>query len=246
MDSRVVVPAYAKLNLALRVLHKRDDGFHDLRTVFQTISLRDRLEIGFRKARLTTVACECTPQIPNNIAVRAAQTLLETMRCRAEVTIRIAKQIPMGGGLGGGSADAAAVLLALPQLARRRVDPGRLLQIAASLGSDVPFFLRGGTALGLSRGEELYPFPEPAVSHGVLVTPGIHVSTAEASGGLGRTREIVSPEPMPARSWDVPPGAGIAAWGASVTTILRSRCSAVIRNWRRSSGSCRSWARAWR
>lgn len=212
-SSRAVVPAYAKLNLALRVLHKRPDGFHDLRTVFQTITLHDTLEIEFTRARASAVTCECGVDIPNNIAARAAESLLAEWRVNAKVRIRIEKRIPMGGGLGGGSTNAAAVLLALPHLARKRVDPLRLLSIAAELGSDVPFFLRGGTALGLSRGEELYPFPEPAVSHGVLVAPGIHVSTPDAFRDLGRDGAVMSPEPMPARSWEIPAGANLAAWG---------------------------------
>ncbi|MBI4907928.1 MAG: 4-(cytidine 5'-diphospho)-2-C-methyl-D-erythritol kinase [Acidobacteria bacterium] len=208
----VAVPAYAKLNLCLRVLGKRADNFHELRTVFQTISLHDTIGIEFRKARVRAITCECLVDIPDNIAVRAAALMLDEMHVNAHMHIRIDKRIPMGGGLGGGSTNAAAVLLALPHLARKRVDPARLLQLAASLGSDVPFFLRGGTALGLSRGEELYPFPEPAVSHAVLVTPGIHVSTPEAYRALGRGPEVVSPEPMPTASWDIAQGASAAAW----------------------------------
>ena len=95
------------------------------------------------------------------------------------------KRIPMGGGLGGGSSDAAAVLLALPVLAGRAIELPRLIELAAQLGSDVPFFLLGGTAAGIGRGTELFPLPDTPARHGVLVSTGVHVSTAEAYAGLG-------------------------------------------------------------
>lgn len=183
---RIEVPAFAKLNLTLKVLHKRADNYHELRTVFQTISLHDTIEVEFRESNQRSIALESTVEIPGNIVLRAAELILDEMGSGAEIRFRLTKRIPMGGGLGGGSTNAAAVLLALPKLARRPVHPDRLLQIAAILGSDVPFFLSGGTALGLSRGEELYPFPEPAQSYGLLITPGIHVSTPEAYRALQR------------------------------------------------------------
>ncbi|MCZ2150438.1 MAG: 4-(cytidine 5'-diphospho)-2-C-methyl-D-erythritol kinase [Bryobacterales bacterium] len=180
------VPALAKINLTLKVLHKRPDNYHELRTVFQTISLGDFIGVEYRPAKTTSLHVECTPEIPGNIILRAAAAILQEMRLKADVRFRLRKRIPMGGGLGGGSANAAAVLLALPALGGKRVPIDRLTQIAAALGSDVPFFLCGGTALGLGRGEELYAFPEPRVSHGLLLTPRIHVSTPQAFLRLGR------------------------------------------------------------
>jgi 4-diphosphocytidyl-2-C-methyl-D-erythritol kinase len=102
------------------------------------------------------------------------------------VSFRLRKRIPMGAGLGGGSSNAASVLLALPVLAGKRMNPSALLQAAAELGSDVPFFLHGGTALGMGRGAELYPLPDAPAASGVLVAPDIHVSTPEAYRSLGR------------------------------------------------------------
>jgi 4-diphosphocytidyl-2-C-methyl-D-erythritol kinase len=183
--STVRVPAYAKLNLGLRVLYRRPDGYHEIRTVFQTISLADRLDISFTPARTTRIAIAGTPEIPDNLIERAAHLVLEALRIQGDVLFHLKKNIPAGAGLGGGSSDAAAVLLALPVLAGKALAgkalPGdRLHAIAMQLGSDVPFFLHGGTALGMGRGEELYPLPELPAARGLLVAPEIHSSTAEA------------------------------------------------------------------
>lgn len=184
MTTKVRVPAYAKLNLGLRVLYRRPDGFHELRTVFQTISLADRLDIEFTPARTTRIEIEGTPTIPDNLVERACRLALEGMKLHAHVRFTLRKTIPMGAGLGGGSSDAAAVLLALPVLARKTLPAASL---AAQLGSDVPFFLHGGTALGLGRGEELYPLPDLSAARGLLVVPNVHSSTAEAYRDLSST-----------------------------------------------------------
>src|SRR5262249_43571712 len=152
--------ALAKLNLDLRILHKRPDGFHELRTVFQTISLADIIKVSFTPGRKTEIALDDPLAIPDNLIVRAAKAVLDDTRTTGTVRLQLTKRIPMGGGLGGGSSDAAAILLALPVLIGKR--PPHLPQIAVSLGSDVPYFLEGGTALGLGRGEELYPLEEVA------------------------------------------------------------------------------------
>jgi 4-diphosphocytidyl-2-C-methyl-D-erythritol kinase len=190
---RARVRAFAKLNLGLKVLGRRPDGFHELRTVFQTISLSDTLDIEFTPAPRTTVEVECPIDIPNNLAERAARLVLESTSAAGRVSIRLIKQIPMGSGLGGGSTDAAAVLLAVPVLAGRRVALQELLRIGSELGSDVPFFLLGGTAVGLGRGSELYPLPEPAPWRGVLASPGFHVSTPQAYAALGRELTLLPP-----------------------------------------------------
>lgn len=188
MTGRAVrVPAYAKLNLGLRVLYRRPDGYHELRTAFQTISLADRMEIAFAPARATQIAIQGTPEIPDNLVERACRLVLDALKIRADVHFRLRKNIPMGAGLGGGSSDAAAVLLALPVLARKPLAMDRLAELAAQLGSDVPFFLYGGSALGLGRGEELYPLPDRPAARGLLVVPAIHSSTAEAYRDLSPT-----------------------------------------------------------
>ncbi len=158
---RIKLRSLAKINLDLRVLHKSPDGFHELRTVFQTISLADTIEIEYEPARRTELSIDGNVDIPDNLILRAAQAVLDAMRVHARVRFRLTKRIPMGGGLGGGSSNAAAVLLALPVLARCKVS---VEEIAAELGSDVPFFLTGGTAVGVGRGTELYSLPDIARS----------------------------------------------------------------------------------
>jgi 4-diphosphocytidyl-2-C-methyl-D-erythritol kinase len=178
------VQALAKINLDLRVLAKRLDGFHELRTIFQTISLADTLEISFSPARQTSIELDDPLAIPNNLVVRAARLAMEAMRITGRVAIRLTKRIPMGAGLGGGSSDAAAILLALPALAGRAIPLPKLCGIAGSLGSDVPFFLFGGTAAAIGRGTELFPLPDTPRRPGLLICPGIHVDTAQAYEGL--------------------------------------------------------------
>lgn len=183
---KVTVPSFAKLNLDLRVLNKRPDGYHELRTVFQTISLHDTLAIEFDFARRTQIDLDSSVDIQNNLVVRSAKLVLEHLRVKAWVRFALKKVIPLGAGLGGGSSNAAAVLLALPALANKRISPPELVRLAESLGSDVPFFLYGGTALGLGRGTELYPLPDQPSRPVLVVTPGIHVSTPEAYKALAR------------------------------------------------------------
>ncbi|HLK63459.1 MAG TPA: 4-(cytidine 5'-diphospho)-2-C-methyl-D-erythritol kinase [Bryobacteraceae bacterium] len=177
---RARVRALAKINLDLRVLGKRPDGFHELRTIFQTISLGDTVEIAFTPGRETAVDLEDAAAIPDNLVVRAARMAMETMDVTGRVEMRLTKRIPMGAGLGGGSSDAAAVLLALPVLAGKVLDTARMIELGGQLGSDVPFFVLGGRAVGIGRGSELFPLPDSRASLGALVAPGIHVSTPEA------------------------------------------------------------------
>jgi 4-diphosphocytidyl-2-C-methyl-D-erythritol kinase len=135
-------------------------------------------------------------EIEDNLIVRAARLCLEEMKISAAIDFELDKRIPMGAGLGGGSSDAAAVLLALPALARKAIAPERLLSLATQLGSDVPFFLLGGTVAVAGRGEELYPLENLYRRHVVLVSPDVHVSTAEAYRALSRglTPESVAPK----------------------------------------------------
>ncbi len=183
---RVTVPSLAKLNLDLRVLHKRPDGFHELRTIFQTISLADKLEIDFEFAKRTQVDLSSSIEIEDNLVVRSAKLVLDHLKVKARVRFVLSKQIPMGAGLGGGSSNAAAVLIALPALAARPLPLAELVRLAETLGSDVPFFLHGGTALGLGRGTEVYPLPDQPARAALVVASGIHVSTHEAYRALGR------------------------------------------------------------
>jgi 4-diphosphocytidyl-2-C-methyl-D-erythritol kinase len=171
------IRALAKINLDLRVLGRRPDGYRELRTVFQTVSLADTIDIEVKRGRTRV---EIDSEIPDNILVRAATLVLETLQVNAQVKLKLRKVIPMGGGLGGGSSDAAAVLIALPVLLKKTIPTETLMDMAAKLGSDVPFFLLGGTAVGIGRGTELFPLPDLPSLPALLVAPGIHVSTAEA------------------------------------------------------------------
>jgi 4-diphosphocytidyl-2-C-methyl-D-erythritol kinase len=180
---RATLKSLAKINLDLRVLNKRDDGFHELRTVFQTISLADTLAIEVKTAERTQLSIEGNVQIADNLIVKAAQAVLDAARVRAAVHFKLTKQIPMGGGLGGGSSNAAAVLIALPVLLGRQIE---VEEIAASLGSDVPFFLDGGTAVAFGRGTEFYGLPDPLEQHLLVAVSGLHVATGPAYAALNR------------------------------------------------------------
>jgi len=175
------VRSHAKINWSLRVVRKRPDGFHDLETLFQTISLHDLLT--FRKADRLELTCD-DPSIPadeTNLIIRAAKAIGSP-----HVAIDLHKQIPSGGGLGGGSSNAAATLLALDEMFELKTPRGRLEQIALDLGSDVPFFLLGGTAYATGRGEVLTPLPAVAPVPLLLLFPEERVSTAEAFGRISR------------------------------------------------------------
>ncbi len=177
---RARVKALAKINLDLRVLGKRPDGYHELRTIFQTISLSDTLDIAYTPGRKSSIELEDALGIPDNLVTKAARLVMEAARATGRVEMRLTKRIPMGAGLGGGSSDAAAVLLALPVLIGRALTLRKLSELATLLGSDVPFFLLGGTAAGIGRGTELFPLPDAPARAAVLVVPGVHVNTAQA------------------------------------------------------------------
>jgi 4-diphosphocytidyl-2-C-methyl-D-erythritol kinase len=179
------VRSLAKINLDLRVLGKRPDGYHELRTVFHTISRADTIDIEYRPSRELEIDASGNLDIPDNLIVRAAKAFSAETGTNGAFRFDLTKRIPMGAGLGGGSSNAAAVLLALPALTGRRVPMETLSAVGQALGSDVPFFLHGGAALGIGRGSELYPLPDIR-AYGVLVTPGVHVSTPEAYRDLNR------------------------------------------------------------
>jgi 4-diphosphocytidyl-2-C-methyl-D-erythritol kinase len=182
---RVRLRSLAKINLDLRVLHKRPDGFHELRTIFQTISLADTIEVEYQRGR-TRIDLKSNIDIPANLIVKTADICMRAMRAQGQLRIRLTKRIPLGGGLGGGSSNAATVLLALPVLLKKTIPLEKLMELAAELGSDVPFFLVGGTAVGLGRGTELYPLPDVPSSPGLLITPSVHSSTPQAYAALNR------------------------------------------------------------
>lgn len=176
----VFVPAYAKINLTLGVLQRRADGYHDLASILQTISLHDTLRLAPSPAGALT--CETdAPELQgaNNLALRAAELLRgEAAEPRPGVAIELRKETPAQGGLGGGSSDAASVLVALNALWGLSLAAPRLEELGARLGSDVPFFVRGGTARIVGRGEGVVPLPDAEPLWLVLAKPLIGVSTA--------------------------------------------------------------------
>ncbi len=193
MTTCVRIRAHAKINLDLRVLGTRADGFHELRTVFQAIALHDTLTV---IARPGPFAIECTaagvPLDRSNLIWKAGEALWRAARRSGElrdIAVRLEKRIPPQAGLGGGSADGAAALIALARAWRLNVKPSQLTDVAVSLGADVPFFLAGGTALGLGRGEEVYPLADLARHWVVLLIPGFGVSTADAYGWYDADRD---------------------------------------------------------
>jgi 4-diphosphocytidyl-2-C-methyl-D-erythritol kinase len=182
----VRIPAFAKINLRLDIRGKRADGYHELRTIFQTISLHDELRM--RSSRrpgisLTVRGNELLAREParKNLVYKAVEALRRELKIRGGVEIELRKKIPAGGGLGGGSSDAAAALLGYLRLTGKKFPLARLIEIAASLGADVPFFVFGGRALGINRGDEIYPLDDAPRQSLVVVAPRhIRVSTPDA------------------------------------------------------------------
>ena len=183
MDLRsLTIPAFAKINWSLRVLGKRDDGYHEIDTVLQTVSLHDT--ITFEETEDDGIRLWCDdrsiPVDKTNLVWRAAAALRERYSIRRGVRIRLAKRIPAEAGLGGGSSDAAAALIALAFLWEIATSADDLGQVAEGLGSDVPFFLYGGTARATGRGSVVEPLEDLPEKHLVVIKPNESISTAKA------------------------------------------------------------------
>jgi len=183
------LPSYAKINWSLRILGRRQDGYHDIRTVLQTISLHDSLHFAPRGDGKVELSCD-NADIPNderNLVVRAAAALRDRLQIQEGASIVLEKRIPAKGGLGGGSSNAAVALLGLAKL--WHVDPSAevLLDIGGSLGADVPFFLLGGRARGTGMGTKLALLPDTKPQLLLVVAPNATVSTAEAYAALRAT-----------------------------------------------------------
>ncbi|MSS72524.1 MAG: 4-(cytidine 5'-diphospho)-2-C-methyl-D-erythritol kinase [Candidatus Latescibacteria bacterium] len=176
--------AYAKLNLGLKVLGRRPDGYHDILSVFQTIDLCDRLTFEEISAGQTEVVCSDPglPAGPENLVYRAVEALRGATGLDRGVRVSLTKAIPVGAGLGGGSADAAAVLRILNRAWGQGMPDRRLQELALGIGSDVPFFLRNGTAVVSGRGEVLRYVSWPSEVHYLLIHPLFQVSTGWAYG----------------------------------------------------------------
>src|SRR5580658_3279706 len=216
MKNSVRLPAFAKVNLRLHVLGRRPDGYHELRTIFQSITLHDVIELtktrkgvelkvapasppasddqdqatsrkkttapGSRYKNLeSTLQNLDLPTGPENLVHRAIEAMRKELKYRGGIQATLTKQIPIARGLGGGSSDAAATMIGMLRLTGKKLPLSRAVEIAAELGADVPFFLFGGRALGVNRGDELYPLPDGPKYSVVVVSPnGIAVSTRDA------------------------------------------------------------------
>jgi 4-diphosphocytidyl-2-C-methyl-D-erythritol kinase len=220
------IPAFAKVNLRLDILGKRPDTYHELRTIFQTISLHDELRLRASKSSGICLNIQGSKSLSleparKNLVYAAVDALQRELKIRAGVEIDLHKKIPAGRGLGGGSSDAAAALRGYLRLTRRTIPVPRLMEIAASLGADVPFFLFGGRALGIGRGDEIYPLPDiPKLALLVVSPSDIHVPTPDAyrwlkAPSLTKNRATSKLWKFCALCWSLPAVAGAQGSGLS-------------------------------
>ena len=187
------VRSFAKINLGLRIGAGREDGFHELLTVYQTIGLHDVIRVSVGRGNGIELRC-ADPRVPrdeSNTCYRIVEKAMRSLRAKGLVVIEIKKRLPVQGGLGGASSNAVATLLGLERALQKSVGVAERLRIAAEVGSDLPLFLVGGTVLGVGRGEQVYPLPDfPSIAC-VVVTPEVGVSTPKAFaawdrlGGIG-------------------------------------------------------------
>jgi 4-diphosphocytidyl-2-C-methyl-D-erythritol kinase len=205
----LILRPFAKINLRLRVGGVRADGFHDVDTVLQALALTDRLVLSAQDGPFTlTVDSSDVPADRTNLVWRAAQAVWQAAGRTGEaagVRARLSKVIPSAAGLGGGSADAAAALVGLNVLWRARLARADLSALGATLGADVPFFLHGGTALGLDRGDEIYPLDDIARHDVIIIKPAFGVATPDAYRWLDedRGRAVAKRVPVVRRAVDV-------------------------------------------
>ncbi len=174
--------SFAKINLGLRIGARREDGFHELLTVYQTIGLHDVIRVSVARGRGIEIRC-ADPRVPkdeSNTCYRIVERALQTLGAKGRVVVDIEKRLPVQGGLGGASANAVAALLALERALKKTLGAEERLRIAAEVGSDLPLFLLGGTVLGVGRGEQVYPLEDLPATACVVVVPEVGVSTPKA------------------------------------------------------------------
>ena len=178
----VIVRSFAKVNLGLYIGPRRSDGFHELRTVYQTIGLHDVLRVSVQRGSGIEIRCT-DPRVPTdqtNTCYRMIERAKAALGAKGRVLLDIEKRLPVQGGLGGASGNAVAALLGLEMALKKKLSPSERLRMAAEVGSDVPLFLIGGTVLGVGRGEDVYPLPDLPAIPCVIATPEIGVSTPRA------------------------------------------------------------------
>ncbi len=187
----IVVRAFAKINLGLSIGAVRGDGFHELRTVYQTVALHDRIRVDVGRGTGIEIRCRDprVPQDESNTCYRVAERVLRALKARGRVILQIEKNLPVQGGLGAASSNGVAAMLGLERALKQQLTPEQRLHIAAEVGSDLPLFLFGGTVLGLGRGEEVFPLPDLPPLDCVVATPGIAVPTPLAFAAWDRRFE---------------------------------------------------------
>lgn len=188
----LTLPSFAKINWFLEILGRREDGYHELRTILQTLSVADELRFTPTDGAIE-IACDNAdvPCDETNLIYRAAALLRDLTGEQRGVRVELTKRIPMGAGLGGGSSNAAVTLVALTRLWGITLPPRELFRLGARLGADVPFFFVGGAGLGMGRGDEVYPLPDINFDRLLLVNPGLHAPTREIYAHL--PSELTSP-----------------------------------------------------
>jgi 4-diphosphocytidyl-2-C-methyl-D-erythritol kinase len=239
----VTVPSFAKINLGLRIGAAREDGFHELLTVYQTLALYDVIRVSAGKGSGIEIVCQ-DPRVPrdeSNTCFRVVEKALGILGVKARVKIEIEKRLPVQGGLGGASANAVATLLALEPVLKKSLSGADRFRIAAEVGSDLPLFLVGGTVLGVGRGEHVFPLPDLPSTPCVVVTPEVGVSTPNAfaewdrrtqgAGGAAIADELfrrksgtagkLTMSPMSARMNEF--SRGLSAWLSELHTGAPSR-----------------------
>jgi len=227
----VAVRSFAKINFGLYIGAARADGFHDLRTVYQTIALYDLIRVSVRRGSGIEILCtNKDPRVPldsSNTCYRITERVLDELAVKSNITIEIDKRLPVQGGLGAASSNAVATMVALERALKKKLSPVARLRIAAEVGSDLPLFLVGGTVLGVGRGEEVYSLADLGSAPVVIVTPEVGVSTAQAFA-----------------DWDA-----LVKGGAELRSAGRTNASAPTRDWKggdarrsvaRRSVACRS------
>ena len=220
----IAVRSFAKINLGLYIGAARADGFHSLRTVYQTIALHDviRVSIDRRSGRGSGIEIVCAdarvPLDSSNTCWRMAERVMSELGASGRVRIEIEKRLPVQGGMGAASSNAVATMIALELALRKKLPSAARLRIAAEVGSDLPLFLVGGTVLGVGRGEEVYPLVDLASVAMVVVTPEVGVSTPRAFADwdeLMSTEQLTQP-PASDRLFEV--GCALSAWLSSFTS----------------------------
>jgi 4-diphosphocytidyl-2-C-methyl-D-erythritol kinase len=236
----VTVRSFAKINLGLRIGALRPDGFHELRTVYQTIALHDVIRVHVDRGRGIDILCD-DPRVPkdeSNTCYRIAECAMAALRTHGRVVIEIEKHLPVQGGLGAASTNAVAALLGLERVLKKKLSAQEKLQIASEVGSDLPMFLVGGTVLGVGHGEEVYPLPDLPATACVVATPEIGVATPKAFADwdamMAGTAELGSartrPRPVPTQAPKLtapPPSDRMNEFGRTVCAWLSGTLSGV-------------------